>query len=240
MTTGNNLGVLAGVAFDTISGGPGKAQVALYIPDPRSITITGTSYPWSEKTVQSPGYVTLLTTTASAIATSQFYGTVAGINDHNNLALNEDNIQHSSSSNGGTTPTVPYLYSTTQGDVSLGSLGGTNGAASALNNSNQVVGWSQTAGGAQHAFVYSNGTMQDLNLLIPSSANIHLVDAVGIDGSGRIVAYGTDASGQMDEFLLTPEASASPVPEPSTLTVFGLMIAAVAVRQIRSRHAVKI
>ena len=108
--------------------------------------------------------------------------------------------------------------------MSLGSLGGTNGVANALNNSDQVVGWSQIAGGAQHAFIYSNGTMQDLNLLIPSLSGITLTSAVGIDSAGEIVAFGTDASGQSNEYLLTPLEST--VPEPSTLAVFTVMIAA--------------
>ena len=77
--------------------------------------------------------------------------------------------------------------------------------------------------------------MQDLNAMIPTSANITLVDAVGIDGSGRIVAYGTDSSGQTDEFLLTPLEA--PVPEPSTLVIFGLVIAAMAARRIRSHQS---
>ncbi len=185
--------------------------------------------------MQSPGYV-YPQTTKSDLVYGQFYGTIAGVNDHNVLALTE--YQYPSNNQ---TIQVPYLQGITTsnwwGGVSLGSLGGTNGVANALNNSNQVVGWSQTASGAQHAFVYSNGTMQDLNLLVPTSANITLVDAVGIDGSGRVVAYGTDSSGQMDEFLLTPDASS--VPEPSTLAVFGLMMAAMAVHHVRSRHAAR-
>ena len=60
-------------------------------------------------------------------------------------------------------------------DTALGGLGGPNGIANALNNSNQVVGWSQLSGGAQHAFLYSNGAMQDLNLLIPPLSGITLV-----------------------------------------------------------------
>jgi probable HAF family extracellular repeat protein len=127
----------------------------------------------------------------------------------------------------------PRLFDNHRGDVSLGSLGGTNGVANALNNSNQVVGWSQTTSGAQHAFLYSNGTMQDLNLLIPPISGITLTSAVGIDGSGRIVAYGTDSSGQTQEFLLTPAA----IPEPSTLAVFGLMIVAFAAHQARSHRS---
>jgi probable HAF family extracellular repeat protein len=96
-------------------------------------------------------------------------------------------------------------------------LGGSSGFASALNISNQIVGWSDLANGAQHAFLYMNGTMQDLTLLIPPTSGITLMNAVGIDGSGRIVAYGTDANGQMEEFLLTPQAA----PEPGTILVSG-------------------
>ena len=51
--------------------------------------------------------------------------------------------------------------------MNLGTLGGGNSVAAALNNANDVVGWSQIASGAQHAFLYMNGTMQDLNLMIP-------------------------------------------------------------------------
>jgi probable HAF family extracellular repeat protein len=104
--------------------------------------------------------------------------------------------------------------------------------ANALNDASQVVGWSQVASGAQHAFVYSNGTMQDLNLLIPPISGITLTTAVGIDDSGRIAAYGTDSSGQTEEFLLTPAT----VPEPSSLAIFGLVILGFTARHHRSRR----
>ena len=169
--------------------------------------------------------------TASALKYSQFYGFVSGINDHNNLALTEYTYDTPPVNGREPQVSVPHLQ-ISGNDISLGSLGGTNGVVSALNNANQVVGWSQTASGVQHAFLYSNGTMQDLNSMIPTSANITLTTAVGIDGSGRIVGYGTDSSGQMDEFLLTPLEA--PVPEPSTLAVFGLVIAAMAAHRIRS------
>jgi probable HAF family extracellular repeat protein len=160
---------------------------------------------------------------------STFYGTVAGINDHGNLALNEFTWPNNPS-NG--VVVTPHLN-----DISLGSLGGTNGAAYALNNSNQVVGWSQIASGAQHAFLYSNGTMQDLNLLIPPLSGVTLTSAVGIDSAGEIVAFGTDASGQSNEYLLTPRES--PVPEPSTLAVFTVMIAAFVTSKAARRSSVK-
>ncbi len=71
--------------------------------------------------------------------------------------------------------------------------------------------------------------MQDLNLLIPPLSGITLTSAVGIDSAGEIVAFGTDASGQTNEYFLTPLESA--VPEPSTFAIMGLMIVAVAARR---------
>ena len=46
--------------------------------------------------------------------------------------------------------------------------------------------------------------MQDLNLLIPPLSGITLTSAVGIDAAGDIVAYGTDASGQIARILAHP------------------------------------
>jgi probable HAF family extracellular repeat protein len=233
LDTMNNLGVSVGTALQRLLGGDEVPQVIEYTPNPHAVIYNiWSQYTWAEQGTQSSGYYNLLVSVPTG--SSQFIGSVSGINDHNITALN--------AMNPGVGPgnLVPYLLpSYGIGAASLGSLGGSNGAVNALNNSSQAVGWSQTASGAQHAFLYSNGTMQDLNLLIPNSANINLIDAVGIDGSGRIVAYGTDSSGQMDEFLLTPQGSEVPAPEPSTLAVFGLMLAAAAAHHVRSRHPAK-
>jgi probable HAF family extracellular repeat protein len=116
----------------------------------------------------------------------------------------------------------------------LGTLGGNNAAADALNNANLVVGWSEVTDGTHHAFLYANGVMQDLNTLIPPLSGVVLNDAVGIDADGRIVAFGTDRSGDSHEYLLTPDlGSPSPVPEPSTLA---LLAVGAAVRVLRSRR----
>ena len=79
--------------------------------------------------------------------------------------------------------------------------------------------------------------MQDLNLLIPPLSGITLVSAVGIDAEGDIVAYGTNSSGQMHEYYLTPLES--PVPEPGTLAVFALGIFALVAQRARSRRRAK-
>lgn len=235
MVTSNNLGQNAGYGTDTIRAmNISINSVAEFDPSPHSIQIPATEGA-GPTTVQSPGFGYAVSTDSSNVY-GQFHGTVAGINDHNVLALTEyQNLKS------GQTVEVPYLqggsvlvpyYGNGIGQ-SLGTLGGTNGVANALNNSNQVVGWSQIANGAQHAFVYSNGSMHDLNLLIPSLSGITLTSAVGIDAAGDIVAYGTNSSGQTHEYLLTP--AESPVPEPSSLAVVTLAIAALAIRHVRHR-----
>jgi probable HAF family extracellular repeat protein len=231
MATSNNLGVNAGTANaqNTAWGGNTYTQAVIFTPDPHTVSVPNPynpSYPPTTET--SPGYLNMLSTSTSNIF-NQFIGKIAGINDQNHLALTEyvlnpgQQIQSQS----------PRFYSS-QGDVSLGSLGGANGVANALNNANQVVGWSQIASGAQHAFLYSNGTMQDLNLLIPPLSGITLTSAVGINAAGEVVAFGTDASGQTNEYFLTPLES--PVPEPSTFAIMGLMIVAVPARQAYCRR----
>lgn len=234
MTTSNNLGVNAGTANTMISAIPGGGYTSgvIFTPDPHTVYVPdSSSNPSGPSTpVTSPGYLGGFAY-SSQYGYGVFYGVVAGINDHNNLAFSEFTF-----ATPGATLVTAHL-STGTGDTSLGTLGGTNSAAYALNNSNQVVGWSQIASGAQHAFLYSNGTMQDLNLLIPPLSGITLTSAVGIDAAGEIVAIGTDAAGQTNEYFLTPVEAA--VPEPSTFAIVGLMIVAVAARQAYSRQHAK-
>jgi probable HAF family extracellular repeat protein len=47
----------------------------------------------------------------------------------------------------------------------LGTLGGGGSEALGINNTDQVVGYAGTAGGFQHAFLYSGGVMSDLGTL---------------------------------------------------------------------------
>ena len=223
LKTSNNLGVTAGTANE-VATNIDQSRLVTFLSDPHSVVQAGSAN--QQTTLASPGYVT----SASPGPAGSFYGNVSGINDHNNIAYTQYQFA------GSQTVLVPHLdvlgaTNANFGDHSLGSLGGTNGAAYALNNSNEVVGWSQIASGAPHAFLYSGGSMQDLNSLIPSSSGIVLTSAVGIDAAGEIVAYGTNASGQVREYFLTP--AESPVPEPSTLAVMLCMIVALAVRRVR-------
>ncbi len=47
----------------------------------------------------------------------------------------------------------------------LGTLGGSNSLAYGVNLAGQVVGYSETAAGEQHAFLWTKGVMTDLGLL---------------------------------------------------------------------------
>jgi probable HAF family extracellular repeat protein len=229
LVTSNNLGMNAGTSVETLPNVPTAtaAQLVVFKPDPHMVTVPDSSNPGSPVRVQSPGYLVSYFTSTSTNH-GQFDGTVAGINDHRVIATTQNN---------GAGVQVPYLQGvggTNVGAIPLGNLGGAGAVANALNNSNQVVGWSQIASGAQHAFLYTNGSMQDLNSLIPSSSGFVLTSAVGIDSAGDIAAYGTSASGQTNEYLLT--LALAPVPEPSTLAVMTVMVLALAARQARIRR----
>jgi len=94
----------------------------------------------------------------------------------------------------------------------LGTLGGAESMAYAINSLGQIVGTSQTGSLTyfSDAFLFQDGVMYNLNDLVPDDFDWKLVQALGINDNGQIVALGRNA--QLGEaFLLTP------VPEPSSL-----------------------
>jgi probable HAF family extracellular repeat protein len=117
-----------------------------------------------------------------------FWGNVTGINDNGTIIGSIENNSTSSSPNA--IYQIPFVRTSSPGyepgdtPTQIGSLGGDGGVAMAINNGNQVVGWSTIADGTHHAFLYQNGVMLDLNSFIPSSSGIVLYDAVGINASG--------------------------------------------------------
>ena len=91
----------------------------------------------------------------------------------------------------------------------LGTLGGTYSEAYGINSSgSQIVGYSDVPSNSgylvSHAFLYSNGVMQDLNKSIPANSGWVLAQATGVNDAGQIVGYGT-LNGQQKGFLLTPQ-----------------------------------
>ncbi len=84
------------------------------------------------------------------------------------------------------------------------SLNQIDGMALALNDLNQVVGWTGLVQGQKaHAFLWQEGRSTDLNTLVPREADWHLVRANAINNKSQIVGYGTH-HGQTRAFLLTP------------------------------------
>jgi probable HAF family extracellular repeat protein len=73
----------------------------------------------------------------------------------------------------------------------LGTLGGNESHAAGINASGQVVGYSYTSDGAQHAFFYDESAtpkMKDLNDLIPAGSGWTVRDASAINTDGKIAA----------------------------------------------------
>jgi probable HAF family extracellular repeat protein len=69
----------------------------------------------------------------------------------------------------------------------------------AINNHGVIVG--QSGNGA---WIWSNGTFQNLNNLIPPGSGFTLDNATAINDNGQIVANGKNSTGQEHAFLLTP------------------------------------
>ena len=82
---------------------------------------------------------------------------------------------------------------------------GGDGTAQAINAYGTIVGWSLTRTGAQHAFMYANGVMTDLNSLNASGAQgWTMFEADSVNDEGQIVGRAANAQGQTEIFILTP------------------------------------
>ena len=103
---------------------------------------------------------------------------------------------------------IPVMFSTNFKNtvpISLGSLGGTDGTAQAINNYGVIVGWSLNSQGAQHGFMYANGVMTDLNNLGASGAQgWTITEAWAVNDEGQIVGRAVNAQGQTEVYILTP------------------------------------
>lgn len=79
-------------------------------------------------------------------------------------------------------PPLPPEYEV----IDLGSLGGNESVATALNDRREVVGYSQTAHGEEHAFLWRKGQMTDLTTPGKGFSKAH-----DINNSGAVVGYFT-------------------------------------------------
>jgi len=87
---------------------------------------------------------------------------------------------------------------------------GSNSEAHGINNQGQIVGLECCAGDLFDALLWQNGTVVDLNTLIPASSGWYLAEADGINDRGQIVGWGLNPSGRFDAYLLTPSPAQDP------------------------------
>lgn len=87
-------------------------------------------------------------------------------------------------------------------------------SGNAINNNGDIVGTYHIT--SDHAFIYSDGKMKDLNTLIDPSSGWTLTSANDINTLGQIVGTGTNSYGQTHAYLLMP------TPEPSSLALLGM------------------
>ena len=110
---------------------------------------------------------------------------------------------------------------TTDVFTDLGVLGNFNRShALAINSQDEVVGYvsgNASAPNDEHAFVYFDGTITDLNTLTGNSGWV-LNRAYGVNDHGDIVGVGVNASGQEHAFLLV-EKSPKIISQPLSVVV---------------------
>jgi probable HAF family extracellular repeat protein len=132
-------------------------------------------------------------------------------------AINAAGVVVGFSSVGGQGFEHAFSYSPGLGMSDLGTLGG-DSIAWGISNNGEIVGGSYLANGSEHAFLFTDGKMIDLNtLLSPSVASLYtVVVADGINNHGQIAASGyLDSNPSYSQaFLLTPAPS---VPTPASI-----------------------
>jgi probable HAF family extracellular repeat protein len=81
----------------------------------------------------------------------------------------------------------------------LGTLGGSASFATDINARGQIVGFSNTASGVEHAFLWEKGKMTDLGTLAGDLTS----RAWGINKRGQIVGESNDTTGNPHAVLWT-------------------------------------
>jgi probable HAF family extracellular repeat protein len=99
--------------------------------------------------------------------------------------------------------------------INLGSLGGMRGDALSINESGQIVGFSNLASEVAHATLWQEDQLFDLNNLVINGTGWVLNQATGINGHGQIIGFGTFTNelGETSTRAFLLES----VPEPSTI-----------------------
>jgi probable HAF family extracellular repeat protein len=110
-----------------------------------------------------------------------------------------------------------FLWTSGTGMQDLGTLpGDANSTALGINDAGDVVGVSLDANFNPRAYLSKNGTMTDLNTLIPAGSPLSLLTACSINSSEEIVGFAIDSSGNIHGYIATPSSlSSTGAPPPS-------------------------
>ncbi len=130
-------------------------------------------------------------------------GSVADLNDGLQILLNQYDQQ--------TGNFRALLWSPTAGTAAIGTLGGGESVALALNNAGAVVGYSDDVNGVSNPFVWSeSGGFIDLAPILGCSPSFssYCGIATGVNASGQVVGYyRTTATGAADRSFLWSAAN---------------------------------
>ncbi len=99
----------------------------------------------------------------------------------------------------------------------------TEAYAGDINESGTVVGSMRAGGGVSnfHAWIYVDGTVTNLNHLIPQGSGLHIAYAHAVNNEGQIAATAFDGQGHYHAVLLTPGTNPSP---PPGVTIFDVSL----------------
>ena len=105
----------------------------------------------------------------------------------------------------------PFIWKKKTGMTDLGVLpGDTFGFSSGVNNWGQAVGQSCDASGNCRGFLWENGTMTDLNTLIPAHSNLQILSGKWINDDGVIVGQAYhQKTGATPAYIAVPSRGAT-------------------------------
>jgi probable HAF family extracellular repeat protein len=135
----------------------------------------------------------------SAAAAINSFGVVVGSSSRVNMTTFQETYRPFIYENGAMTPIpVPSV----------------DAQAADINDSGVVVGTMKASGGLSnnHAWVYQDGVVTNLNSLVVPGSGLHIAFAYAINNVGQIAGVAVDAQGLSHGVLLTPGASNEPPP----------------------------
>lgn len=114
-----------------------------------------------------------------------------------------------------------FLYS--NGAMTALPVPSTEAYAGDINEFGTVVGSMRAGGGFSnfHEWIYVDGTVTNLNHLIPQNSGLHIAYAHAVNDAGQIAATAFDAQGHYHAVLLTPGTAPPPAPG---VTVFDVSL----------------